>query len=97
MLADSPVDIMVDMYGTEYTREKNKAKDIKPGKYEKNVKNLTMIQKKLYTMLGYEPIYIDDLIRANDMKIGETIQEMNELCRQGFAECVEKCYYILKP
>ena len=97
MLADSPVDIMVDMYGTEYTREKNKAKEIKPGKYEKNVKNLTMIQKKLYTMLGYEPIYIDDLIRANDMKIGETIQEMNELCRQGFAECVEKCYYILKP
>lgn len=96
VLTDSPVDIMTDMYGTEIVQKKRKSTKTKKRKSEKNVKNLTGIQKKLFGMLGYEPIYIDDLIRANDMKICETIQEMNELCRQGFAECIEKCYYILK-
>ena len=103
VLADSPMDIMVDILGTEYVREKNKANS--PGSdaskndtnnMKKNIKNLTVTQKKLLAMLGHDPIYIDDLIRANDMKISETIQHMNELCRQGFADCVEKCYYILR-
>ena len=96
ILTDSPVDIMTDMYGAEIVQKKRKSTKTEKRKSEKNVKNLTGIQKKLFGMLGYEPIYIDDLIRANDMKISETIQEMNELCRQGFAECIEKCYYILK-
>ncbi|MBR6402059.1 MAG: DNA-processing protein DprA [Eubacterium sp.] len=99
ILVDSPIDIMVDILGTEYIREKNKVKQPDSGGYnnkKKNINNLTTVQRKLLAMLGHDPLYIDDLIRANDMKISETIQQMNELCRKGFADCVEKCYYILK-
>ena len=91
MLVDSPADIIINMFGADtfYKKTDNKGKaDIKgTGLNEK--------QKKLLGMLGFEPVFIDDLIRANDMNITDTIHQMKSLEELGYVRSIEQSYYIL--
>ena len=112
MLVDSPADILMDMLQTDLTRElSDRTRSISEGtdsinegklhrsdeKFNKSdVKLLTQTQQKLLGMMGYEPIYIDDLIRANDMNISETIHELKELEKMELVVCLEQSYFMLK-
>ena len=91
MLADSPSDIIVDMIGV--LKDGEKRRSLYDGK---DSTALNEKQKKLMGMLGYEPVFIDDLIRANNMDISDTIHQLNELAKLGFVKCLEQGYYIIK-
>ena len=87
--ADS--DIIVDMIGV--LKDGEKRRSLYDGK---DSTALNEKQKKLMGMLGYEPVFIDDLIRANNMDISDTIHQLNELAKLGFVKCLEQGYYIIK-
>ena len=105
MLVDSPADIVLDMMGAEMLVASSKSsktkitQNIKSNKdieKERTLSKLNASQKKLLGLLGYEPIFIDDLIRANGMKIAATIHDMKLLEEYGLVESIEQSYYILK-
>lgn len=94
MLVDSPMDIIMDMLGTHIVQDGVARDSNKSNKTR--IKSLPANKQKILGMLGYEPVYIDELIRANDMKISETIHLLRELEDEGFIVCFEKSYYLLK-
>ena len=73
---------------------RNKSAGLKDSKKEKK-DSLTETQKKILGMLGYEPVYIDDLIRANDMDISGTLREIRSLEEMGKIRSIEQSYYLL--
>ena len=68
-----------------------------PEKHNKNeITELSVTEKNILKMLGFEPVYIDDIIRANNMNITETIHILRILEEKGLVEAVEQSYYILR-
>lgn len=106
MLADSPADILIYMFGPDAfykstegksradTDQINEQKNIKKASGQSG-KELNDKQKKLLSVLGFEPIFIDDLIRINDMNITDTLHQMKVLEDLGYVRVVEQSYYIL--
>lgn len=102
ILADSPADILIYMFGPdefykstgtkrdEAATEKSSQKVVDQPRVPLNEK-----QKKLLSVLGFEPVFIDDLIRINDMNITDTLHQMKVLTDLGYVRVVEQSYYIL--
>ena len=93
MLVDSPTDIILDMFKSELEVERPRRKSRKKA-VEEDTK-MTATEKKIIGILGYEPLFIDDIIRHNEMHVAETIQTLNQLVSKDKIKCVEKGYYIL--
>ena len=93
MLVDSPTDIILDMFKSDLEVERPKRKRRKK-ETEEDTK-LSATEKQIIGILGYEPLFIDDIIRHNEMHVAETLQTLNELVSKGKIKCVEKGYYIL--
>ena len=53
-------------------------------------------EKEVLGKLGFEPIYIDDIIRVNNMDISGTLQILRDLEEKELIESVEKSYFMLK-
>ena len=96
-LVDSPADIIVNMLGTEAFYKNDDKKVRGSGVNSTIIKKdkLSEKQTKLLGMLGFEPVFIDDLIRANDMNISDTIHNMKALEELGYVRSIEQSYYIL--
>ena len=96
-LVDSPADIIVNMLGTEAFYKNDDKKVRGSGVNSTIIKKdkLSEKQTKLLGMLGFEPVFIDDLIRANDMNISDTIHNMKALEGLGYVRSIEQSYYIL--
>ena len=102
ILADSPADILIYMFGPDefYKSTGTKRDEAATEKSSQTVVDqprapLNEKQKKLLSVLGFEPVFIDDLIRINDMNITDTLHQMKELTDLGYVRVVEQSYYIL--
>lgn len=91
-LVDSPSDIIKDIFNESFLPKRSS----RSKKKEKNLAGLSATEKSIIGILGYEPTFIDDIIRHNHMAIGETIHILDELCKKDLVTTVEKGYYILK-
>jgi len=104
MLVDSPSDVIMDIFSNSFDivkprsggTEKGNKKGDKIGKNENYGRPLSTLEKSIVGLLSSEPTHIDDIIRRNNMKIGETIHVMNELVNMGVVECIEQSYYMRK-
>ena len=112
ILVDSTEDIVRDMIGLEESRTKQTRRNserqvnLADGTNIKNEVNLANAsvrnqslnekEKSIIGMLGYEPVFIDDLIRSNGMNIGETLGTLRHLEGLGLIVSVENSYYVLK-
>lgn len=88
VLVDSPSDIIMNIFSGSF--------DYKTPVSRRRNAVLTVDEKRIIGNLGYEPTYIDDIIRDNKMAIGETIRMLSTLESKGYIKCVEKGYYVLK-
>ena len=102
ILADSPADILIYMFGPDefYKSTGTKRDEAATEKSSQKVVDqprapLNEKQKKLLSVLGFEPVFIDDLIRINDMNITDTRHQMKVLTDLGYVRVVEQSYYIL--
>lgn len=102
ILADSPADILIYMFGPDefYKSTGTKRDEAATEKSSQKVVDqprapLNEKQKKLLSVLGFEPVFIDDLIRINDMNITDTLHQMKVLTDLGYVRVVEQSYYIL--
>ena len=102
ILADSPADILIYMVGPDefYKSTGTKRDEAATEKSSQKVVDqprapLNEKQKKLLSVLGFEPVFIDDLIRINDMNITDTLHQMKVLTDLGYVRVVEQSYYIL--
>ncbi len=76
---------------------KNKTKNNTKPKDErkKKIAKLPASQQAILGMLGYEPVFIDDIIRANEMNIAGTLHDIRKLEEIGLIRSIEQSYYIL--
>ncbi|MBR3041162.1 MAG: DNA-processing protein DprA [Eubacterium sp.] len=102
ILADSPADILIYMFGPDefYKSTGTKRDEAATEKSSQKVVDqprapLNEKQKKLLSVLGFEPVFIDNLIRINDMNITDTLHQMKVLTDLGYVRVVEQSYYIL--
>ena len=91
-LVDCPADIIKDIFNESFMPKSS----VRGRKRDKNLAGLSATEKSIIGILGYEPTFIDDIIRHNHMAIGETIHILDELCKKDLVTTVEKGYYILK-
>ena len=109
ILVDSTEDIVRDMLGIEESKTKQTRKTSARQANSSNTTNevslakdsacnpsLNEKEKSIIGMLGYEPVFIDDLIRSNGMNIGETLGTLRHLEGLGLIVSVENSYYVLK-
>ena len=76
--------------------EKNEKRQFKTkSEKKKAVAELPAAEQKILGMLGYEPVYIDEIIRANNMDISGTLQSLRNLEDKGYVKSIEQSYYIL--
>ena len=93
MLVDSPADIIKDMMGIDI----NKRKKSKAGRTaEPTGEPLSEKEKRMLGYLGFEPIFLDDLIRYNNMDISETLAILRSLERRDLIVTVDHSFYMLK-
>ena len=95
-LVDTPADIITDLTGVTLKRRKRRPKPEEILDKNKAALHISNEEKNILGILGYEPIYIDDIIRANRMNISETIHSLRHLEQLGLIEAIEQSYYILK-
>ncbi|MCR5213199.1 MAG: DNA-processing protein DprA [Eubacterium sp.] len=95
-LVDSPSDVITDIMGIPLKRKASVKSISTNNKYSQSQTNVNPTEKKIIEMLGYEPLYIDDIIRANGMNISETIHILHSLEDKGLIESIEQSYYVLK-
>ena len=60
-------------YSTQRTTTKAKCVSDTSDSLKIDATKLSSEEQSIIRMLGFEPTYIDDIIRANDMKITDTI------------------------
>lgn len=86
MCVTNPSDIIFDLYGRE--EESNT--------FEKEETNLTEEEKNIYSRIGLEPVFIDDIVAKSKYKIGRTISVLYGLLDKGFIKQPADGYYIRK-
>lgn len=92
MLVDSPGDIIMDSFGfSGGTAEASAEGTNSPA----STYALSKSQQRILGLLGYEPVYIDDIIRANNMDISDTLHQLAALKDMGFVKVFEQSYYVL--
>ena len=92
MLVDSPADIIIDHFGLT---DKSGPGEASAGATAKPTYILSKSQQRILGLLGYEPVYIDDIIRANNMDISDTLHQLNVLKEMGYIRVLEQSYYVL--
>lgn len=91
MLVDAPIDIVMDMMNIDIPVEKIERK----GRRGDNIYGLNEDEKNILSNLGYEPVYIDDLVRVNRMDVSGTLSILRKLEQKKLITNVEQSYYVL--
>ncbi len=92
-LVDSPSDIIKDMLGIDINRRKKATRADVMGEL---CEPLTEKEKTILGYLGFEPVFLDDLIRNNNMNISETLTILRSLERRDLITTVDHSFYMLK-
>ncbi|SEQ66171.1 DNA processing protein [Lachnospiraceae bacterium NE2001] len=92
MLVDSPSDVIGDIFANSF--EVKKPHKYRRKKFDDSI--LPVSEREVFRMLGTNPTHMDDIIRSNNMRVGDTIHILGELENKGLIECIEKSYYIRK-
>ena len=92
-LVDSPSDIIKDMLGIDINRRK---KATRADVMDELREPLTEKEKTILGYLGFEPVFLDDLIRNNNMNISETLTILRSLERRDLITTVDHSFYMLK-
>lgn len=95
ILVDTPIDIVIEMMSSELALSNTEAqKNVK--KRDKDILlGLSEEEKNIVSNLNYDPVYIDDLIRANKMDVGGTLSILRKLEDKNIITKVEQSYYVL--
>lgn len=86
MCVTNPSDIFLDMYGWEKENNAFENKEI----------NLTGEEKNIYSRIGLEPVFIDDIIAKSGCRTSKTISILYGLLDKGFIKQPADGYYIRK-
>lgn len=81
-------DVICDIYGDAFNKKVSE-KVKKHSRY-----TLTEEEAKLYSHITLEPVYIDDLIRVNNLSVSGTIAALSRMERAGIIKKVNNSYYI---
>lgn len=90
-----PEDILIDLWGDfdAYKEEQNKQDLMNVEDFcQKNA--LAPMEKIVYSLLGLDPIHIDEVIERSRIGVTNTISTLYELEQKGFIKQPMKCYYI---
>ena len=93
-LVDSPIDIVMEMYGLELTVTKKESGITGKNRNKEAICGLSEDEKIMLTNIGYDPVYIDDLIRANKMDVGGTLAILRKLEEKNIIVNVEQSYFV---
>lgn len=86
----------IDTSRDKATNESKTTKESESRKERKAAKEkLSQEELKILKIIGYDPVYVDDIIRINNMKIAETIHILNSLEKKGLIRNIEQGYYVL--
>ena len=69
----------MEMYGLELTVTKKESGITGKNRNKEAICGLSEDEKIMLTNIGYDPVYIDDLIRANKMDVGGTLAILRKL------------------
>lgn len=86
MCVTDPSDIFFDIYGKEEENNTFEEKEI----------NLTEEEKNIYSHIGLEPVFIDDIIAKSGCRTSKTISILYGLLDKGFIRQPVDGYYIRK-
>ena len=94
-LVDSPIDIVIEMLGLELMTSQNEGGSPVKMKSRDVIRGLSDDEKLMLSNISYDPVYIDDLIRANKMDVGGTLAILRKLEEKKIISKVEQSYYVL--
>ncbi|MDD7283321.1 MAG: hypothetical protein PUG98_05320 [Clostridium sp.] len=94
MCVTRPQDILLDLWGEEnlYTEENEDRQCI--SHFEKQKNNLAPAEKIVYSLLGLDPVHVDDIITQAKLGVSSTISVLYELEQKKLIKQPVRGYYI---
>lgn len=94
MCVTRPQDILLDLWGEQklYAEEKEDRQCI--SHFEKQKNNLAPAEKIVYSLLGLDPVHVDDIIAQAKLGVSSTISVLYELEQKKLIKQPVRGYYI---
>lgn len=87
-------DILEELFGVSAVDDETPKSSLE-SKIRKNMEALTDEEVRVYSCLGLEPLFIDDIVKISGIGIRKTISILYLLCNRGIIKQPLKGYYIV--
>ncbi len=87
-------DILEELFGISAVDDETEKNSLEM-KIRKNIESLTDEEAQVYSCLGLEPLFIDDIVKMSGIGIRKTISILYLLCSRGIIKQPLKGYYIV--